>query len=111
MASLKVAVRARPLNNRWVAELLFNVVLFYFYFDATLAEYELLTTFLASISIIRELELGSKCIIQMEGQKTTIFNTKVISNEENCDIFNFFLNTSLHESNKSFKSSRLRMTS
>ena len=25
----------------------------------------------------RELELGSKCIIQMEGQKTTIFNTKV----------------------------------
>lgn len=90
MASLKVAVRARPLNNRWVAELLFNVVLFYFYFDATLAEYELLTTFLASISIIRELELGSKCIIQMEGQKTTIFNTKVIFNEENCDILNFF---------------------
>lgn len=40
MASLKVAVRARPLNNR-------------------------------------ELELGSKCIIQMEGQKTTIFNTKL----------------------------------
>jgi len=27
----------------------------------------------------RELELGSKCIIQMEGQKTTIFNTKVSS--------------------------------
>jgi len=25
----------------------------------------------------RELELGSKCIIQMDGQKTTIFNTKV----------------------------------
>lgn len=40
MASLKVAVRARPLNNR-------------------------------------ELELDSKCIIQMEGQKTTIFNTKL----------------------------------
>ncbi|KAJ7365464.1 Kinesin-like protein kif16b [Desmophyllum pertusum] len=40
MASLKVAVRARPLNNR-------------------------------------ELDLGSKCIIQMEGQKTTIFNTKL----------------------------------
>ncbi|XP_022810488.1 kinesin-like protein KIF16B [Stylophora pistillata] len=40
MASLKVAVRARPLNNR-------------------------------------ELELGSKCTIQMEGQKTTIFNTKL----------------------------------
>ncbi|KAK2550750.1 Kinesin-like protein KIF16B [Acropora cervicornis] len=40
MASLKVAVRARPLNNR-------------------------------------ELELGAKCIIQMEDQKTTIFNTKL----------------------------------
>lgn len=40
MASLKVAVRARPLNNR-------------------------------------EIELGSKCIIQMEGQKTSIFNTKL----------------------------------
>ena len=31
----------------------------------------------------RELELGSKCIIQMEGQKTTIFNTKVGSEDFN----------------------------
>lgn len=36
----------------------------------------------------RELDLGSKCIIQMEGQKTTIFNTKVqVNSRSKLDVF------------------------
>lgn len=77
MASLKVAVRARPLNNRC---LFFRDFHSRFISNGTKSFLLLIEHCNGTVSLslfLRELELGAKCIIQMEDKKTTIFNTKV----------------------------------
>ena len=80
MASVKVAVRVRPINKRYHCAL---CVVFLCHLDIMSSCHDLFATrfiynfILSSIVTFRERDLGAKMIIEMEGKKTRIVNIKV----------------------------------